>query len=29
MFDRLGHLTFRHRRLVMALAGAFLAVGGL
>ncbi len=29
MFDRLGHVTFHHRRLVLALAGAFLAVGAL
>ena len=29
MFDRLGHVTFRHRRLVLALAGAFLALGAL
>ena len=27
MFDRLGHVTFRHRRAVLALAGVFLAVG--
>ncbi len=29
MFDRLGHVTFHHRRLVLALAGVFLAVGAL
>jgi RND superfamily putative drug exporter len=29
MFDRLGHVTFRHRRAVLALAGVFLAVGAL
>ncbi len=29
MFDRLGHVTFHHRRLVLALAGAFLALGAL
>ena len=29
MFDRLGHLTFRHRHLVLALAGVFMAVGAL
>ena len=29
MFDRLGHVTFRHRRAVLALAAAFLAVGAL
>ena len=28
MFDRLGHLTYRRRRWVLALAGLFLAVGG-
>ncbi|HEX7187140.1 MAG TPA: MMPL family transporter [Actinomycetes bacterium] len=27
MFDRLGHLTYRRRRWVLALAGLFLAVG--
>ena len=29
MFDRLGHLTFRRRRLVLVLAGLVLAVGGV
>jgi RND superfamily putative drug exporter len=29
MFDRLGHVTFHHRRLVLSLAGAFLALGAL
>ena len=29
MFDRLGHVTYHHRRLVLALAGAFLALGAL
>jgi uncharacterized membrane protein YdfJ with MMPL/SSD domain len=29
MFDRLGRVTFHHRRGVLALAGAFLAVGAL
>ena len=29
MFDRLGHLTFRRRRRVLALAAAFLAVAAL
>ena len=29
MFNRLGHLTFRRRRLVLALAGVVLAVGGV
>jgi RND superfamily putative drug exporter len=29
MFDRLGHVTFHHRRLVLAVAGAFLALGAL
>src|SRR4051794_22180125 len=29
MFDRLGHVTFHHRRAVLALAGLFLAVGAL
>jgi RND superfamily putative drug exporter len=27
MFDRLGHVTFHHRRAVLALAGVFLLVG--
>ena len=29
MFDRLGHVTFHHRRLVLAVAGVFLAIGAL
>ena len=29
MFDRLGHVTFRHRRAVLVLAGLFLAVGAV
>jgi RND superfamily putative drug exporter len=29
MFDRLGHVTFHHRRAVLALAGVFLAIGAL
>jgi RND superfamily putative drug exporter len=28
MFERLGHLTYRRRRLVLALAGVFLVVAG-
>ncbi|MDQ1671061.1 MAG: trehalose monomycolate/heme transporter [Actinomycetota bacterium] len=29
MFDRLGHVTYRRRRWVLALAGAFLVFGGV
>jgi RND superfamily putative drug exporter len=29
MFDRWGHVTFQHRRAVLALAGVFLAVGAV
>ena len=29
MFDRLGHVTYHHRRAVLALAGLFFAVGAL